>query len=193
MTSISMLPQGMPSAGMSTSVVRTLQIVWPVSAGPDLCVRFSTWLTGDTQHYRPLVLQNWTTCTTSSRYLMALQTSAFTGAAAPSQVSWLNKSVAGGVAAGVYTYFPGNTGVMNWNVAAGDKPTGRTVSTVYDAGREGRGFTLVFNLQLLRDLCGRVLYDQFYINGYLDCPSALQLHKHDDFRRLRASLLCSSC
>jgi hypothetical protein len=103
------------------------------------------------------VLQNWTTCTTTSDLILSRATASFTGAQPPYNTMWQNMSAPGYPAAGMYIFQPVIHQSLRW-LDTRDKAEGKEVSSVNDVGRDGLGWTIIFNVMQLREQCNQVIY-----------------------------------
>jgi hypothetical protein len=152
------VPKSLPSVDMAASVIRGVTIVWPADFAADRCVRFFTFLTGDTAHYAPPVLQNWTTCTSTAQRIFDARTAWYSGALRPKEAEWQNMSAPGYPTAGLIVF---RTGValhrLQWSSAADVAEGPRRVINVQDVGRDGLGFTEIFNVMQLRQRCDQIL------------------------------------
>jgi hypothetical protein len=102
------------------------------------------------------VLQNWTTCTTSGAVVLSRATSSFTGAQQPYNTMWQNMSAPGYPAAGMYIFQSLLSQSLRWTDTK-DKAEG-IVSNINDVGRDGLGWTVIFNVMQLRQQCNQWIY-----------------------------------
>jgi hypothetical protein len=103
------------------------------------------------------VLQNWTTCTTTGALILSRATASFTGAQPPHHTMWQNMSAPGYPAAGMYIFQPATSQSLRW-AEPKDNAEGKAVSNINDVGRDGLGWTIIFNVMQFREQCNQYIY-----------------------------------
>ena len=135
---------------MKCIVSHALSFLFFLSCFPLCC-------SGGGSQYANLVLQNWTTCTTTSALVLSRATASFTGTQKPYYTMWQNMSAPGYPPAGMYIFQPATSQSLRWLTVA-DKAEGQPVSNVNDVGRDGLGWTIIFNVMQFREQCNQYIY-----------------------------------